>query len=184
MLPNLRDLAQHGLSFPDWSWLKIHFPSCYAALSMCPQATLPFLSIHCSGSYQGSRSSFCSWHMKRCSLVTFLTPLWNQWQLRESFPRFCCVFSFFIVMLSCVRLFATWRTVARQAPLSVEFSRQEYRSGWVAVPCSRGSWKDRTCISGVSCIGRQILYQCTTFKGLTWPESHSVVSDSLQPHGL
>ena len=70
----------------------------------------------------------------------------------ESFPRFCCVFSFFIVMLSCVRLFATRRTVARQPPLSVEFSRQEYGSGWVAVPCSRGSWKHRTRISGVSYI--------------------------------
>ena len=31
--------------------------------------------------------------------------------------------------LSCVRLFATPRTVACQAPLSVEFSRQEYWSG-------------------------------------------------------
>ena len=32
-------------------------------------------------------------------------------------------------MLSCVRLFATPWTVARQAPLSVEFSRQEDWSG-------------------------------------------------------
>ena len=31
--------------------------------------------------------------------------------------------------LSCVRLFVTPRTVACQAPLSVEFSRQEYWSG-------------------------------------------------------
>ena len=32
-------------------------------------------------------------------------------------------------MLSCVRLFATLRTVACQAPLSMEFYRQEYWSG-------------------------------------------------------
>ena len=32
-------------------------------------------------------------------------------------------------VLSCVRLFATPWTVARQAPLSLEFSRQEYWSG-------------------------------------------------------
>ena len=32
-------------------------------------------------------------------------------------------------MLSCVRLFATPWTVARQAPLSMGFSRQEYWSG-------------------------------------------------------
>ena len=34
-----------------------------------------------------------------------------------------------VCVLSCVRLFTTPRTVAHQAPLSVEFSRQEYRSG-------------------------------------------------------
>ena len=31
--------------------------------------------------------------------------------------------------LGCVHLFATPRTVTHQAPLSMEFSRQEYRSG-------------------------------------------------------
>ena len=35
--------------------------------------------------------------------------------------------------LSCVRLFATSWTVAYQAPLSVEYSRQEY---WSGLPCS------------------------------------------------
>ena len=34
-----------------------------------------------------------------------------------------------VCMLSCVQLFATPRTVAHQAPLSMEFSRQEYSSG-------------------------------------------------------
>ena len=32
-------------------------------------------------------------------------------------------------MLSCVWLFVTWQTVARQGPLSVGFSRQEFWSG-------------------------------------------------------
>ena len=32
-------------------------------------------------------------------------------------------------MLSCVQLFATLWTVAQQAPLSMGFARQEYRSG-------------------------------------------------------
>ena len=31
-----------------------------------------------------------------------------------------------VLVTSCVRLFATLWTVARQAPLSMEFSRQEY----------------------------------------------------------
>ena len=35
---------------------------------------------------------------------------------------------------SCVQLFATLWTVARQAPLSVGFSRHEYRSGFPCPP--------------------------------------------------
>ena len=37
---------------------------------------------------------------------------------------------------------------------------------WVAISYSRGSsWpRDRTCVSWVSCIGRWILYQCTTWE--------------------
>ena len=32
-------------------------------------------------------------------------------------------------LLSCVQLFGTLRTITRQAPLSTEFSRQDYWSG-------------------------------------------------------
>ena len=39
-----------------------------------------------------------------------------------------CVLSHF----SCVHLFAAFQTVAHQAPLSMEFSRQEY---WSGLPC-------------------------------------------------
>ena len=37
---------------------------------------------------------------------------------------------------------------------------------WVAISSSRGSsqQRDRTCISCISCIGRQILYCCTTWE--------------------
>ena len=35
-----------------------------------------------------------------------------------------------VKLLSCVRLFATPWTIAYQAPPSMEFSRQEYWSGW------------------------------------------------------
>ena len=52
-------------------------------------------------------------------------------------------------MLSCVQLFATPWTVAHQAPLYMEFSRQE----WVAISFSRGSsqprdWTHVSCITG------------------------------------
>ena len=60
--------------------------------------------------------------------------------------------------LSCVQLFGTPWAVAHQAPLSMEFSGKN--TGWVAIPSSRGSFwpRDRTRVSCISCIGRQILY--------------------------
>ena len=55
-----------------------------------------------------------------------------------------------------VWLFATLRTVAHRAPLSMRFSRQQYWSGSPFPPPGESSWsRDQTC---VSCIGREILY--------------------------
>ena len=66
-----------------------------------------------------------------------------------------CVCLCVLVTQSC--LFATPWTVAHQAPLSMEFSRQEY---WGALP-----------------------YVLTNTNSLLWFSCH-VVSNSLQPHGL
>ena len=67
----------------------------------------------------------------------------------------------FAQSLSCVWLFVTLWTVACQAPLSLEFSRQENcsrlpfpPSGALLDPSPSG---DRTWVSCISCIGRQIL---------------------------
>ena len=50
--------------------------------------------------------------------------------------------------LSCVQHFVTPWTVALQAPLSMEFSRQEYWSGFPFPSPWGSSWpKDRTCVS-------------------------------------
>ena len=59
---------------------------------------------------------------------------------------------------------ATLRTAARQAPLSMGFSKQEYWSGFVAISYHRTfSWsRNQTRISCVSCIGRQTLYHWAT----------------------
>ena len=57
-----------------------------------------------------------------------------------------CMISHF----SHVRLFVILWTVARQAPLSMGFSRQEYWSGWLCPP--PGDLPDRTHISYVSCL--------------------------------
>jgi len=61
-----------------------------------------------------------------------------------------CVF-----VLSRVQLFAAPWTVALQAPLSMVRILE-----WVAISYTRGSSqpRDPTCVSYISCIGRQILY--------------------------
>ena len=57
----------------------------------------------------------------------------------------------FVQSISCVLFFATPWTVARQAPLSVEFSRQEYGNKWVTISYYRGSFQPRDWIC-ISCI--------------------------------
>ena len=59
------------------------------------------------------------------------------------------------VVLSCVWFFATPWTLGHEAPLSMEFSRQEY---WVGLPfsSSRGSFRPKDQIL-LSYFGRQIL---------------------------
>ena len=62
-------------------------------------------------------------------------------------------------LLSHVRLFGTPWTVARQAPLSMGFSRQEYLSGFLCPPPRWSSWlRDWTHMSYVSYIGKRVLY--------------------------
>ena len=76
-------------------------------------------------------------------------PLYHPGQ-NHSIPKLVlCVLSHF----SCVQLFVTPWTVASQAPLSMGFSGQEYWSGLPGPPPG-----DRTCVSCVSGIGRQVLY--------------------------
>ena len=72
---------------------------------------------------------------------------------------FCC-----LIAQSCLTLAIPW-IVARQAPLSMGFSRQE--DEWVAISFSRGSSRprDQTC---VSCIGRRILDHWATWKTNRW----------------
>ena len=59
--------------------------------------------------------------------------------------------------LSCVWVFTTLWTVAHQAPLSREFSRQEY---WSGLPCPTPGDLPNPGITSLldSCIGRQVLY--------------------------
>ena len=66
-----------------------------------------------------------------------------------------------VCVLSHVQLCVTPWTAACQAPLSMGFSRQEYWSGLPCPPPASSRPRDCTCVSYVSCIGRQGLYhQC------------------------
>ena len=78
-----------------------------------------------------------------------------------------------------VWLFETPWTVAHQAPLSMEFSRQEIL-GWVAISFSRGSFQPRdwTQVSCVSCIGKWILYHLNHL-GSPWSRKQKVIHFDL-----
>ena len=63
-----------------------------------------------------------------------------------------------LCVFNCVCRFATPRTVALQAPLSMGFSIKNTRMGYYALLQGSSEPRDRTCACCVSCIGRQILY--------------------------
>ena len=84
--------------------------------------------------------------------------------------RLACVLSRF----SPVPLFATPWTVAYQSPLSMEFSRQEY---WNGLPFPSPGVLFNPGIKQLSLTSPAFLYHSVQF-------SHSVMSDSLRPHGL
>ena len=76
-------------------------------------------------------------------------------------------------MCSHIQLFATPWSVARQASLSMEFSRQE--DEWGDISYSRGSFqpRDQTRVSSVFCIGRWILHHCVTWKICIHTHTHT-----------
>ena len=72
--------------------------------------------------------------------------------------------SAFVCVLNCVWLFAVLWTVACRTPLSMGLSRQEYWNMLPFSPPGISRPRDRTSISCVSCIGRQILYYSATWE--------------------
>ena len=103
-----------------------HFPS-----GTSPQPSLNFFSV-LTLALPGPRHSSCPLKFPPTSSSLHLMGL------------ACCMLSHF----SCVRLFATLWTIARQAPLSMGFSRQDILE-WVAIPFFRRSSRpeDRTRVS-------------------------------------
>ena len=75
-----------------------------------------------------------------------------------------CMYVCACVCTSHVQPFMTLWTVACKAPLSMEFSRQEYWSG-LPFPTPRDLPDPRKCLLHL-CIGRWILYHHTTYTGV------------------
>ena len=92
--------------------------------------------------------------------------LWGEWNSAS------CVCA---CVLSHVRLFVTPWTGARQAPLSMGFSRQEYWSGLPFPP--PGDLPDPAIETRVSCIGRWILHH-----GAPWEANPRQMSLSFLTH--
>ena len=85
-------------------------------------------------------------------------------------------------VLSHVRFFVIPWTVAHQAPLSVELSRQEY---WSRFP-TPGDPPDPNSLCSISCIGRWILYHWDTWEAREWrtkplPQSQWARKEKFSP---
>ena len=116
---------------------------CVSLLTLCHpmDCSPPGSSIH--GILQARVLEWVAISFSRCLVNTFkehyCTRSWmNEGNLRQSFQPPCFWVKVDILnilvrahtqSLSCVRLFATQWTVARQAPLSMGFPKQEYWSG-------------------------------------------------------
>ena len=85
--------------------------------------------------------------------------------------------------LSPGQLFATQWAVAPQAPLSMGFSRQEYRSGLPFPPPGDrpNPGIEPTLVSYASCIGRRILYHRTAWESTQGQAQIGVLPEALAP---
>ena len=84
----------------------------------------------------------------------------------------CTLNSMRVHVCSIVSDSTTSGTVACQAPLSMEFSRQEYWSGFPLPSLGSLQPRDQTRVSCVSCIGWQILYHFATWETLMDSETN------------
>ena len=119
------------------------------------------------------------WHMLR-----YTTASTTLFQVKEQTQKTTCMC---VSHSSHVQLFATPWTIAHQSPLSVEFSRQEYWSG-LPFPSPRQSsqfrdWTQVSCIAGrfFTIFTREASNIHIIWFSIQF--SHSVVSNSLRPHG-
>ena len=93
-------------------------------------------------------------------------PLLSHLYVGNSLKKFRNLWNYALIIQG--QLFATLWTIAWQAPLSIEFPRQEYWSGLPFSPSRGSSWpRDWTGISCVSCIAGRFFTHWTTGKALS-----------------
>ena len=124
---------------------------------------------------------FCSLHVYSYMYVYIYINAYTQ--TRACMLSRLCVLNHF----SHVWLFVTLRTVARQAPMSMEFSRQEHWSGLLCPPGDLPDLlfdpnRDWTFISCISCIGRRILYHWATWEAHTHTHTHTHIYMYIHMH--
>ena len=99
-------------------------------------------------------------------VVSFLHPLAAQEEilfvLGTCFNLFACVRA--KLLQSHVWLFATPWTIVLQAPLPMGFPSKNTGSGCHFLFRESSRPRDQTCVSGVFCIGRRVLYHWTTWE--------------------
>ena len=124
----------------------------------------------------------------------------DRWMGTENTVLYECIISYIIcdiymLMLSCVWLSVTPQTIAHQAPLSMEFSRQEYWSGLVAITYSRESSQPRVLNLVIFPTQgsksrhlhllhwQKVLYHCATWKAQhTQTHTHTHIWKAPQPY--
>ena len=113
------------------------------------------------------KQTWFSWAPKPLQMVTAAVKLKDACSLEEKLGQTSYYYSY--SRFSRVQLCATPETAAHQAPLSLGFSRQEY---WSGLPF------------GSIIKSRDITLPTKVCLVCSVQFSHSVVSDSLRPHGL
>ena len=130
--------------------------NCCSSLSYSRSQIFKSLSAEALDSGEVGRSSS---HCTVSKLLTHWLHERNIMVIVLHCPVLWCLCAFVLSCCSRVWLFVTLWAIACQAPLSMGILQARILE-WVAMPSSRGPFqtRDRTCVSYVSCTGRQVLY--------------------------
>ena len=169
-----------NLSIP-WLWCSL-WASYMTVVEMILgilYSVFPSAGTQCS---YPTASNSSIWHIRQCPQVATsisskdfsLIVLQHKWDIPINLWLLC--------MLSCVRLFVAPWSLACQAPLSMEFSRQEYWNGWPFPslfdpnPGIKPITRDAQCLIGVviSCSPRSVLRWTRQMTNIPFPSRISI----------